>query len=270
MIIPVLFIPTFHGDVRLERIDAKSTKVIVAKATHTEAEGLRALAEYAVKKNWLGSTDEAVVAAGKSGEFTLKVDIKKASARLAKVLKPGREVVTVVRFADGKMEEIVSAPTADVSSATSAPSGAPSTGIGPPAMAARDTGDAEESKVARAAAAVAKPFRGCPPPDFAAAELRANRVLEHFLTEEQKEDFRKHNRFITTGGATGHRLMVTSRHAKTSLAIWQRSLYDLDDETPLCVHDWEVPAAEEMLSLHLLASLPQFEMYLRQLESEVV
>lgn len=262
MIIPILYIPTVNGDVRLERIDDKSTRVIVSKASPLESKGLRDLAEYAVKKGWLDKTDDAVF---DEGSFILKAEIKKAQAKLAKALKPGRETVTIVRFAGGQMEELMAEPTAD----TAAVASTPQTGLGPPAAAARATGDAEEAKTAQAAATVAKPYLGCPPPDFAAAVLRANRVLEQFLTEEQKEDFRKYNRFITIGGATGHRLMITSRLARTQLATWQRSLYDLDDETPLCVHDWDVPPAEEMLALHLLVAQPQHEMYLRQLEADV-
>ena len=36
----------------------------------------------------------------------------------------------------------------------------------------------------------------------------------------------------------------------------------------LCVHDWVVPAPEEMLSLHLLLQLPGWESYLRRDEHD--
>lgn len=252
IIIPVLFIPTFHGDVRLERIDDTSTRVIVAKATPLEAQALRTLAEYAVKKNWVDKTEDVVL---DEGSFVVRTKLKSVQSRLTKALKPGREIVTVVRFTNGKMEEILESPMASTTNKEKEPS--------LPARAA-------QTVAAVAAAAVAAPVLGCPPPDFIAAELRANRVLETFLDEEQKEDFRKHNSFVTIGAATGHRLLITSRHAKSRLATFQRSLFDLEDNTPMCVHDWEVPAAEEMLGLHLFASVPAREMYLRQLSHEAV
>jgi hypothetical protein len=62
--------------------------------------------------------------------------------------------------------------------------------------------------------------------------------------------------------------MVTSRHARDQLATYHRSLYDLDDKVPLCVHDWDVPAPEEMLAIHVLLSLPGWELYMRRLEGE--
>jgi hypothetical protein len=97
------------------------------------------------------------------------------------------------------------------------------------------------------------------------AELKARKVLEVFLDDEQLADFHEHNRFMTVG-VSGTRYMVTSRHARDELAGYHRSLYDLDQERPLCVHDYSVPAAEEMLALHLLVQLPDHEGYLRHLE----
>lgn len=247
MDIPVLYIPSFYGDIRLERIDDKETRVIVAKATPAETTALRDVAAHAMKKRWLEEMPPD--SAFREGAFVVKAPIKEFQRRLAKALKPGREVVSVVRFENGQMEEIV-----DVPMVKAAVGGAKTSAAVP---------------VPTAAAAVSKPYCGCPAPAFVKAELRANRVLMAFLNEEQKRDFLRYNRFITVGAATGHSYMVTSRYANDSLADFQRSFFDLDDGVPLCVHDWEVPAAEEMLALHLLASLPQHELYLRRLETDV-
>ena len=91
-------------------------------------------------------------------------------------------------------------------------------------------------------------------------------MLDVFLDEQQKEDFRKYNRFLSVGALTGHRYLVTSRYAKGQLVRWERSLFDLDDDRPFCVHDWSVPAAEEMLALHLMLQCKNEEPYLRHLE----
>jgi len=44
-------------------------------------------------------------------------------------------------------------------------------------------------------------------------------------------------------------------------------VFDLDENRPLCVHDWDIPPAEEMLTMHLLLSLPQWEPYIRGLQA---
>lgn len=262
---PVLYIPTFHGDVRLERVDGKQTRVIVAKATPLEAKALKEIAEYAVKKGWLEKTGDAVV---DEGSFMLKTDIATVQKRLAKALKPGREVITVVRFAGGKMEEIVEAPTLDVGMPTT-----PSVGLGAPAMAARVDAPTPEKRPV-AAATVSRPTQGCPAPNFAKAELRANRCLEVFLTDEQRSDFRAHNQFVAHGAATGHRYLITSRLSKNLAGGGVtahpsfRTLYDLDDETPFCVHDFEVPPAEEMLTMLLCLAVPHHELFCRHLDAE--
>lgn len=121
----------------------------------------------------------------------------------------------------------------------------------------------------RAIATVPKPVLGCPEPRLGRAEIKARGVLTEFLDEEQLADFLQYNRFVSIGAATGHRYMITSRHSREGLAMYDgRQLYDLDEKYPFCVHhDKMVPAAEEMLSLHLLLQLPQHELYLRGLEN---
>ncbi len=257
--IETLYIHSFYGDVRLERVSAKETRVVVAKATPLEQTALNALVKHAVKKTWLDESAAGAFLATADGSFILRAGVLAIQKNLAKALKPGRDVITVVQFADGKMQEIVEASTDDAARAE-----APSTSVAPASAPAPET-----ALVPAKAAAVSKPYLGCPAPAFAQAELRANRVLEAFLTPEQKEDFRAHDCFMTIGAATGHRYMVTSRHAPAQLHRYGgRTLFDMDDDTALCVHDWEVPPAEEMLALHLLASLPHHELYLRRLEHE--
>jgi len=52
------------------------------------------------------------------------------------------------------------------------------------------------------------------------------------------------------------------------LAHTTRSLFDVDEHMAYCVHDWEVPAAEEMLALHAFLSVPGLESYLRAIPHE--
>lgn len=223
---------------------------------------LRQLEPKTRQKGWI-STDVSFV----EGETKIDAPLAKVSIALAKALKVGRQVVSVVRFTDGKFEEVTEA-TFDA-----APPDGPDGPDGPDVKGVKGEIVAPPSLVAEAekpavAASVAAPVRGCPAPDFVNAELKAIEVLSNFLTPEQLDDFQRYNRFVTRGADTGHRYMVTSRHAHDELATFGRTLYDLDENQALCVHDWVVPAAEEMLSLHLLLQLPEWEKYLRRDEHD--
>jgi hypothetical protein len=247
MQIPVWFIPSFHGDIRLETIDEKTCLLIAEKVTPREKAALDKLAESASKKGWLKSPTGSLYSSG-----TLKTELTApmgvVARAVARAMKPGRKTISAIVFAGGKMREIYD---------------------GDEPKLTDPYRDAANDEIPKAAASVAAPPRGCPSPVFDQAELRARAVLETFLSPDQLEDFRRYNRFISVGSETGHRYMVTSRQMRDDLARYQRTLYDLDEDRPLCVHDWSVPAAEEMLSLHVLLQSPRWEPFLRQEEHDV-
>jgi hypothetical protein len=241
----IWYLPSFYGDVTLTAIrDGKETQIRWDHLTPTEREAMRKLSEYAQKK-WKVTfpTVEKPEPKGAyrtmldEGEIIIPAPIDKVSKRLSTDLRPGRKLVSVVKFVSGKMEEVVNS--------------IPEKKDDPP----------------KAVATVTKPVLSCPEPRLGRAEIKARGVLTEFLDEEQLADFLKHNRFVSVGAATGHRYMITSRHSREGLAMYGgRQLYDLDTKWPFCVHhDKMVPAAEEMLSLHLLLQLPEHELYLRGL-----
>jgi len=186
------------------------------------------LSQTAAKKKWTADPLG-------EGVFDLQAPIDVVAKALAKLFKPDRHQLAAVRYVDGCLEEI---------------------------QESSYRVNARPTQPAVAAVSVAVPVRGCPAPDFASAEIKARRVLDVFLNDDQRADFRQHNRFVTIGAVSGHRYMVTSRHARSSLHAHSRSLYDLDAQMPICTHDWSVPAAEEMLALHLCVSLPSYEQYI--------
>ncbi len=204
----------------------------------------------ASKRRWLPTSKEPtpLFSNERALKTTLEAPIEKVAKLLAKLLKPQRKVISAVQFKNGKIEEIFD-DEADPAPTTIA--------------------DHPYREPAIAATTVAAPTRGCPAPDFGTAELKARGVLATFLSKDQLDDFARYNRFVTTGADTGHRYMVTSRQATDALASYQRTLYDLDEDRPLCVHDWSVPPAEEMLSLHVLLALPDWERFLRHEEHDV-
>lgn len=225
------YLPSFYGDVRLTRMDKKLTKVSWEKLTPAERTALNELAQKAEGK-WMSEKSQAIFVPSE-GSALVEAKLEDVRKVIAHSLKPNRKVVDVVKFEDGKIIE--------------------------------ETGGVAESREAKAGTSVAKPTLGCPEPKLSNAELRAREVLQVFTTPEQQEDFVKTNSFVSQGAGTGHLYMVTSRHAQGRLAAYRRQLYDLDEQRPYCVHDYTVPAAEEMLALHLLLQLPWGERYLRHL-----
>jgi hypothetical protein len=93
----------------------------------------------------------------------------------------------------------------------------------------------------------------------------ATEVLRAFLTPLQLNDFRAHQAFVATGCETGHRYQLTSRHCREKMARRRRVLFDLDENRALCVHDYNVPASEELLAILICLQLPGRERYLREL-----
>ncbi len=259
----IWFIPSYLGDVRL-RADGKRTILVSAQVTVAEREAIARLEVHALKKGWAKSWPSW--GASSLPDVVLDAPIGKVAPILAKALKPGRKIVSAIRFEDGKMVEVSEAETTDDGKAA-AKEGGPYREEGKiVASAASKIEVPQPPPKPTAATSVAAPRLGCPAPDFAKAEIKARGVLGAFLSPDQIEDFQRYNRFISIGATTGHRYMITSRHARDSLSRYQRTLYDLDQEVALCVHDWDVPAAEEMLALHVCVSLPGYEVYVRHLE----
>jgi hypothetical protein len=241
--IPTWYLPSFYGDIQLKATSDTTCDVLTTELTKQERDALLLLEDHAQKEGWIDPGTMLTTA-----KIALKAPIGQVATELAKLLKPGRTVISAVRFKDGTMEEIHQSEAQPLSTSKKSKSKAD------PAVATT----------------VGAPVRGCPPPDFCQAEVRAQRVLAAFLTPDQIDDFKRYQKFISVGQTTGNRYMITSRHARDQLAQYTRTLYDLDRKAPVCTHDWDVPAAEEMLALHVLLQLPGWETYLNDLTEDNV
>ena len=190
---------------------------------------------------------------------------------LARLLKPTRVLVGVVHYTDGTLAEVSRSepvPTPSVDGGAIGPASGAYREVPPPAAPATPK-KKETAKIPDAGATVAAPTIGCPPPNFPAREERANRVLERFLTPAQYADWRRDQRFVQTAHDTGHKYLLTSRLHRDALSrVGGRSLFDLDTQTPFCTHDWDVPAAEELLALRVFLALPGGEAYLRAVPAD--
>ncbi len=194
---------------------------------------------------------------------------------LARTLKPSRVLVGVVHFTDGTLEEVARSEPPPTPLATAPETEHASRAyretppVPSPAVPLESKTKKTKPKTPDAGATVAAPVIGCPPPNFPAREERANRVLERFLTPAQYADWRRDQCFVQAAHDTGHRYLLTSRLNRTALArVGGRSLFDLDENTPYCTHDWDVPAAEELLALRVFLALPGGEGYLRTVPAD--
>jgi len=223
------YIPTWNGDFSLEAKD-KKTLLRANDPTEAEKKALRVLA----KKKFADETSlDGFLDGGyrNNAAFEIPAPLEKVQKLVSKALKPDRALLSAVRYVGGKMAQVF--------------------GQLP-------------KEATTAAVTVAQPTIGCPAPDFDVAHDRATRVLGAFLTIPQVEDFDRHGRFVSVGCDTGHRYMLTSRRSP-DIKRFERSLFDLDDNLAFCVHDWSVPAPEELLGLHVFLQVPGGEAYLRQL-----
>lgn len=276
------FLPTFHGDIRLESKGKRLTSLHAFELTPTEKEAMKALRTRALKEPSLLSRSKTPWATEKdfpsltSGAYPsyrtkegvtieLKAPIEEVQAVLAKGLKPNRKLLSAVMFANGKMAEIrmIKGEDGEPVPETLAKHDEEKAPESPPY---RKSDKPEEKPEPKAAATVATPQIGCPSPMFEEAEIRATRVLEVFLSPTQLDDYRKYGAFLAVGHDTGHRYKITNRERPNMMRhSASRSLFDLDEGRALCVHDWAVPAPEEMLALFMCVSLPGNESAIRAL-----
>jgi hypothetical protein len=231
------YIPSLYGDIRLTAQESQ---------TEIEWENLSPSEEKAIST--IGKKFNLDTSAS-AGKIVVPKRIDKIEDMLSKMMKRDRKLLSAVVFRNGSVEEIHRSenhPYRDPAPASTA-----------------------IEKVPKAAVTVAQPTIGCPLPEFERAEVRATRVLREFLSEQQLADFERTQSFLTVGGDTGHQYVLTSRHAPAErlARVGGRSVFDVAAHRSICVHDWVVPAAEELLELKLFLELPGHESYVRGLDA---
>lgn len=234
-----LFLPSMYGDIRLTA-QGSQTEIEWENLSPTEREAL-----VAIGKRFGFAVD------GDVAKVTVSKPIDKVEAAISKAMKRGRKLLSAVVFKNGRVEELHRGET-------------------PYRDQPEKTTEKERVERPAAAVTVAAPTIGCPVPEFERADVRATRVLKAFLTPEQLSDFERTQSFLVTGGDTGRRYVLTSRQASPErlARVGGRSVFDVAAGQPICVHDWVVPAAEELLELKLFLELPTREQYARGLPEE--
>jgi len=232
------FLPSLYGDIRLTA-QANQTEVEWENLSPSEREAISLLG----KKFDLDTSTQV-------GKIVVPKPIGKVEAVLSKAMKRGRKLLSAVVFQNGRIEEIHRTADGEVQQA-------------PYREPARD--------IVKAAVTVAQPALSCPVPEFERADVRATRVLRAFLTQQQLADFEKTQSFLVTGADSGHRYVLTSRQASFErlAKVGGRSVFDVNRGHAVCVHDWVVPASEELLELKLFLELEGHEAYVSQMPLEL-
>lgn len=265
------YIPAWNGDFRLEP-DPKDpehrTWLTIKRPTLEERRQLRLLRDAFNKKSWIDSSGASRMQAPSHllrDRVVIRAPLSEVGPLVASLLKPGPNVLTAVKFKNGRIEVCeTSKPGTDVAT----------TGGGPyrsseieekkkeekkpeekkPASEPSDESKALAKKEdAEAAATVRRPTPCCPDCFVDEEEIHrpATEVLLAFLDERQHATWAASRYVVARGGITGHRYLIAHRNSPIA-ARNRRMTYDLDDDAILHFHDWTVPAAEEVLAAMLI------------------
>ncbi len=276
------YLTTIRGDIKLVSKGDKRTVLTAKELSPTERLAVDELRRTAtgIFRNWASRQDfERAMSSHEAGDelcIELGAPVEHVQAVLSRMLKPGRRLLSVAIVGE-RLEEVWRSdpevvppkpetpyrdmpPDAKPAPADTKPDAEPKPEPPPKADAPPKPPPAEAKK----ATTVAQPTRGCPAPDFVEGPAeRANRVLEVFLSVDQIKDYKRYGAFISKGFDSGRRYALTSRDARAELRQrGGRTLHDIDINRSYCVHDWDVPPAEELLALHAFLSVPGGETYL--------
>jgi len=211
------FVPCWSGDFRLEvdKKDKDRCVLTVENPTDADRERLRPFLTAARRRKWISSED-GLSTTGKS-EIPVKAPMHVAGALLAEKAIPDGEVWTAVRHTDG---------TVTVENGTRV----------------------AEPEKAEVAASVAKPDKGCPEP--VACLRREAEVLRAFCTKPQWAQFQTYGFMQCVGNITGKTYHVFHRDEAAQRGM-NRSVWDVEAQSTVCVYNKSLPPEEEALALKL-------------------
>lgn len=237
-----IFLPTLYGDIKL-----------TAQGSQTDVEWENLSPSERVAMDDLGKKF-TVDTSSSVGKILIAKRVEKVEKLLATSMKRGRKLLTAVVFKNGKIEELHRTEKDGVAQT----------------IVTTVKEDVDAAASAKAAVTVAQPALSCPVPEFDRAQVRATRVLREFLTPVQLADFERTQQFVVVGADSGNRYVLTSRQAPAAVLdkMGGRTVFDCTRGHAVCVHDWTVPAAEELLGLALFLQMPGREHHVSVLPFE--
>ena len=224
------FVPSWNGDFRVEAIPGNDQQSVLKMHEPTLAEqgALRSLGELFVKRGWCQSQELWHSEGPKEQTVALTGPVGKVAAAMAKRLKAGKQTLSAVRYADGKVETVE----------------------GTEANLDRFIESAEEKSEKPEVGVTVKRPTPCCPQCFQGAIEPATEVLLSFLSPEQHEQWSRERALVCYGGRTGFRYLLAHRH--TPLACRMGKICcDIDNGIVVHFHDHSVPPEEEVLAAML-------------------
>ena len=262
----------------------RTVKVTAFELTADETRAMEHLRSRAVSAKWAREEDflpltHSSYRTSKGASVSLDASLESVEHLLSAALRPDRALVKAVRYKSGEIVQVLDVPEPDALEEELEGMAADiekTASLDEARAKARERGQkldedrAKEKEKPKAGVTVTQPNVGCPMPDFHEADRRASFVLETFLTDAQRVDYRDRGAFVCTGADTGRPYLICNREGPalmreqamsfglTARASF-RQIFDLEARRPLCIHDWTVPPPEEMLALMLCLTLPGLE-----------
>lgn len=230
------YIPSWNGDLRLEPHAERPERTVltIVKPTPSEIATVNEMGKTFGALGWLKEPWEEVVKKRWQRDKRIEIlaPLEKVGPIASVQMRPGKQVLTAVRFKGGLVETV---------------SGQDPKGL---SEFADKAAAAPPEKPAEAAATV-KRATPCCPACIPGANPAASEVLLAFLTPAQHESWAKDRCIFIEGGMSGNRYRLSHRHSEYAQRAG-RMCVDLDDRMVVHFHDWTVPPEEEVLSAMLI------------------
>lgn len=246
------FIPSWHGDLRLEPFGS-DTILTIERPTPHERQVLGAMIVVFREEGWVSKHDAdrlTKIAGGRRfwGKPTIRLEapFEIVGPRTAKMFRPGNAVLTAVRFSDGKIVTS-SGNVAELEALVREPTDKPETYRESAAEGAPKPKPAPKKE---AIATVPRPTPSCP--DCIPGSVDpARECLLAFLTEEQHREWARERSITVEGQLTGARYRIGHRHSLFAQANG-RICRDLDEQLTVHFHATFLPPEEEVLAAKLI------------------
>lgn len=246
MITPVRwFYPSFGGDFEVIAEGTDKTKLIVKEPTAAELAMLAKALRVARRRGWIAET--AGIAEIGISELLLNAPLRDVCREIAKEVVPRQGALTALRSEGGVVTATLGIELPDPAPAPPEPTDEP-TAV-EPAVAADEPQLPVLAQEEVVATTVKKPTHCCPYNQPGRME-RAERVLRHFCTPAQLDEWDAEGTMTVLGHLSGHRYRVHHRHHPDAVRRG-KIVYDLDDRDILHLWDWTVPPEEEALAMKL-------------------
>lgn len=230
------YMPTWHGDLRIEQVDERTSELILYKPTPTESAAAEKIVAVCASRGWC---DAEIDLTKKKVRCLIRAPMVDVGPIASRILRPGEAVLTAVVFKDGHVE-------------TSSKNEGPTLeALTEKALTPyREPAALTEAEKPKAIATVKRPTPCCPDCKAGAIEP-ATEALLAFLTPDEHAQWAAERAIEIRGGLTGFRYLLAHRNSRLAEHNG-RICHDLDNDFTLHFHDWSVPPEEEVLAAKLI------------------